>query len=150
MMGEQEIRTCPGAGMAPAARAMTPEEGYHLTEDLAENVAVISGDGACCACRIGGDQTADSDGEPWDDHSMPRRTMDLSTFLTPYRVAAAVLTVLAAVFVLQNRDSTVITLLWAEVRAPLWFILAILFIVGWLVGALMFRDRRKRRERVSG
>lgn len=67
-----------------------------------------------------------------------------SGLLTPARIAAGILVVLAVVFIVQNRDSTVITLLWVQVTSPLWFTLTVMFLVGWLTGVLMFRSRSKR------
>lgn len=54
-------------------------------------------------------------------------------------VIAAVL----VVFVMQNRDSTTIELLWMTYRAPQWLTLLVVFGIGWLVGALVRRNRKR-------
>lgn len=61
--------------------------------------------------------------------------------LTPRRVLAVVLILLAAVFVLQNRRSTSIELFWLSVQAPLWLVLVVIFAVGWVAGFLFERGR---------
>ncbi|QDB80558.1 DUF1049 domain-containing protein [Georgenia sp. 311] len=53
------------------------------------------------------------------------------------------LAVLAIVFVLQNQGRVTIQLLWMRVGAPMWLVLLILFLVGWAVGALVRRRRRR-------
>ncbi|WP_207843901.1 lipopolysaccharide assembly protein LapA domain-containing protein [Williamsia soli] len=61
------------------------------------------------------------------------------------RGIALILTILAVVFILQNRDSISVDLFWVSVRSPLWFILIVLFAVGWLAGVLTARGRSKRK-----
>ncbi|PYE17493.1 uncharacterized protein DUF1049 [Williamsia limnetica] len=62
------------------------------------------------------------------------------------RGIALVLTILAVVFIVQNRDSISVDLFWVSVRSPLWFILIVLFAVGWLAGVLTGRGRSKRKS----
>ncbi|MXQ75439.1 DUF1049 domain-containing protein [Rhodococcus rhodochrous] len=54
---------------------------------------------------------------------------------------AAVLVLLAALFVLQNRNSTSIDLFWISLQAPLWLVLVVIFAVGWVAGFLFERGR---------
>ncbi len=67
----------------------------------------------------------------------PRRSFRV----TPRRVLAAVLVLLAVLFVLQNRNSTSIDLFWISLQAPLWLVLVVIFAVGWLAGFLFERGR---------
>ncbi|SMG53408.1 Protein of unknown function [Rhodococcus rhodochrous J3] len=67
----------------------------------------------------------------------PRRSFQV----TPRRVLAAVLVLLAALFVLQNRKSTSIDLFWISLQAPLWLVLVVIFAVGWVAGFLFARGR---------
>lgn len=57
---------------------------------------------------------------------------------------AVVLGIIAIVFIAQNHGSATVDFFWISVRAPLWFTLLIVFVVGWVVGALMMRGRTKR------
>ncbi|MBN0973408.1 MULTISPECIES: lipopolysaccharide assembly protein LapA domain-containing protein [Gordonia] len=56
------------------------------------------------------------------------------------------LTVLAVVFIVQNRTTVRIDLFWVSVESPLWFILAVVFLVGWVVGVLAARGRYRQRR----
>ncbi|MCD2110692.1 MULTISPECIES: LapA family protein [Rhodococcus] len=67
----------------------------------------------------------------------PRRSFRV----TPRRVLAVVLVLLAALFVLQNRNSTSIDLFWISLQAPLWLVLVVIFAVGWVAGFLFARGR---------
>jgi len=53
-----------------------------------------------------------------------------------------VLVVLAAIFVAQNRDRHPIHVLWVTVESPTWFVLAVIFAVGLVIGLLLRRRRR--------
>lgn len=55
------------------------------------------------------------------------------------------LTVIAIVFIVQNKNSVSVDLFWVSVRSPLWFILVIVFALGWVVGVLTARGRNKRK-----
>ena len=59
----------------------------------------------------------------------------------PGQVVAAVLVVVAVVFIVQNRDRVSINLFTIDVTAPVWLILTIMVAVGMAVGALL-RGRR--------
>ena len=63
--------------------------------------------------------------------------------LSPRFWAALVLVVLAGIFVAQNRDRHPVHVLWVTVESPTWFILAVIFAVGVLVGLLLRRRRRR-------
>lgn len=54
------------------------------------------------------------------------------------------LAVLAIAFVVQNQGTVRIQLFWMYVSAPMWLVLLIIFAVGWAVGALVRRRRRRR------
>ncbi|UPW07271.1 LapA family protein [Gordonia terrae] len=60
---------------------------------------------------------------------------------------AIVITVVAVVFILQNRTSVSIELFWVSVRSPMWFILLVIFAVGWLAGALTVIGVNRRRAK---
>lgn len=64
--------------------------------------------------------------------------------LTPRRVAAAVLVVLAAVLLAQNAASTKVTVFLWSFRAPLWVWLLVAGLVGAAVLALLRRRARRR------
>ncbi len=55
---------------------------------------------------------------------------------------AVVLTVLAAVFVIENRGRVEIEFLLITIRSPMWLVLLVVFAVGWLSGMLFRRVRR--------
>ena len=54
----------------------------------------------------------------------------------------AVLIVLAAIFIGQNRDRQQVHLLWLTVESPMWLLLAALFVIGVVTGLLLRRRRR--------
>lgn len=56
---------------------------------------------------------------------------------------AAVLVVLAVVFIAQNRTLVDINFLLVTIRSPMWLILLIMFLVGLLAG-LLIRHRARR------
>ncbi|WP_024800592.1 hypothetical protein [Nocardia sp. BMG51109] len=55
---------------------------------------------------------------------------------------AIVLTVLAVVFIVENRNRVDIEFLLITIRSPMWLILLVMFVVGWLAGMLARRVRR--------
>ena len=55
---------------------------------------------------------------------------------------ALVLTVLAVVFIIENRNRVDIEFLLITIRSPMWLILLVMFVVGWLAGILVRRVRR--------
>ncbi|MGI5219595.1 lipopolysaccharide assembly protein LapA domain-containing protein [Nocardia sp. CA-290969] len=56
---------------------------------------------------------------------------------------AAVLIVLAVVFIVQNRDRVDINFLLVTVTSPMWLVLLVLFLVGTLAGLLIRRRARR-------
>ncbi len=56
--------------------------------------------------------------------------------LTPQRITAGVLTLVALVFVLQNRDDVTLQFLGVQVIATLWFASLALIVTGVLIGVL--------------
>ena len=60
---------------------------------------------------------------------------------------ALALTVVAAVFIGQNRQRVSIDLFSARLTSPLWLILVITTLVGMFIGMLATRRRAKRTER---
>lgn len=54
-----------------------------------------------------------------------------------------VLTVLSLVFILQNRMTVTINFFWLDVSSPLWFVLLLIFLLGWFIGYIFFRRRLK-------
>lgn len=61
--------------------------------------------------------------------------------LSPRTIIATVLVLVAVLFIAQNRNSTTIELLWFSVQAPLWLVLVIIFVIGWVAGFLFERGR---------
>ncbi|TSD50561.1 DUF1049 domain-containing protein [Rhodococcus sp. KBS0724] len=55
---------------------------------------------------------------------------------------AAVLVVLAVIFVFQNRSATTIQLFWVSVQSPLWLTLAVILLLGWIAGLLTTRRKK--------
>ena len=62
--------------------------------------------------------------------------------ITPKQVTGGVLGLLLLVFVLQNTDSTSITLLVFDVTFPLWLVLAATFLLSVGIGYLLGSRRR--------
>lgn len=83
------------------------------------------------------------------DRGTPKPTAGKSSALSkvslPQWIALG-LTVLAVVFIVQNRTTVRIDLFWVSVESPLWFILAVVFLVGWVVGVLAARGRYRQRR----
>ncbi|MFD4405118.1 lipopolysaccharide assembly protein LapA domain-containing protein [Nocardia sp. NPDC058499] len=63
--------------------------------------------------------------------------------ITVNQWVAAVLVVLAVVFIAQNRSRVDINFLLVTVRSPMWLILLIMFLVGALAGLLIKRRSRR-------
>jgi putative membrane protein len=70
----------------------------------------------------------------------PRRRRPLVRFLLD-RWVPILLTLLAVVFISQNRDRVSIDLFWLQVLAPLWLVLLVAVLAGVLIGSL---GRRRR------
>ncbi len=62
--------------------------------------------------------------------------------LTPQRITAGVLTLVALLFVLQNRDDVTLQFLGLQITATLWFASLALIVTGVLIGVL-WTSRRK-------
>ncbi|WP_167043068.1 LapA family protein [Salinibacterium sp. ZJ454] len=54
------------------------------------------------------------------------------------------LLILAVIFIAQNLGEASVGLLWMSVRAPLWLVLGIIALIGFVAGWLMGRRRRRR------
>ncbi|WP_227981244.1 hypothetical protein [Nocardia spumae] len=57
---------------------------------------------------------------------------------------AIVLAVLAVIFVAQNHHRVDINILMVTIASPMWLVLLVMFVVGWLAGLLTRRSRRER------
>lgn len=71
----------------------------------------------------------------------------MKNFLSKISVAqwaGLIIAVLAVVFVLMNTQDTAINLFGLTLSGPQWFVLLIVFVVGWLVGVLTSRSRNKK------
>ncbi|WP_024794852.1 hypothetical protein [Tomitella biformata] len=66
--------------------------------------------------------------------------------VSPAQWAGLIIAILAVVFVLMNTASMKIKLFGLDLTGPQWFILLIVFVVGWLVGVLTSRRRNKKSE----
>ncbi|MFE3442856.1 hypothetical protein ACFXNW_07480 [Nocardia sp. NPDC059180] len=62
--------------------------------------------------------------------------------VSPTQWVALVLTILAVIFILQNRTKVSIEILAVTITSPMWIILLLLFIIGWVAGVLTMRRRR--------
>lgn len=65
----------------------------------------------------------------------------IQRFALRYWLAIA-LAVLAGVFVMQNRDSKRVNLLWITVESPMWLLLGSMVFVGIVIGLLLQRRRK--------
>ncbi|WP_327144188.1 hypothetical protein [Nocardia sp. NBC_01327] len=65
--------------------------------------------------------------------------------VSPTQWVALALTVLAVVFVAENRTKVSIEFLLLTISSPMWLVLLVLFVVGWLAGLLTARQRRRSR-----
>jgi uncharacterized integral membrane protein len=64
-----------------------------------------------------------------------------SVRFTPRQIIAIVLVVAALIFVFQNRAETRILFINATFQAPLWTVLLIMLIIGFIVGWFLGRRR---------
>lgn len=78
----------------------------------------------------------------------PTRTGPLSILRRQW--LPIVLALLTAVFIAQNRDSASIDVLTFSVRAPLWFVLTLVFCVGAACGWLLAWRRTRASARAKG
>lgn len=67
-----------------------------------------------------------------------------SGFLTPQRISAGILAVLAVIFMLQNRDDVTLQFLGIQLTATLWFASLALLVAGILIGVLWTSRRTPR------
>lgn len=63
--------------------------------------------------------------------------------VTPRMVIAAVLAVLAIVFVFQNTDSAKLKIIFFTVEMPRWIAFLVLLLIGAVIGYLLRRSREK-------
>ena len=64
--------------------------------------------------------------------------------LTPAMIVAAIIVVLAAIFIFQNTASSDVSFLWLDLVAPTWVWFFILFLVGVAVGWFAHLTRVRR------
>jgi len=57
--------------------------------------------------------------------------------LSPKVIGAGIALVLALVFVLQNTSKTTVEFLWMSFDVGTWFLLVVMFALGWLAGWLL-------------
>ncbi|WP_112133926.1 LapA family protein [Glycomyces dulcitolivorans] len=60
-------------------------------------------------------------------------------------IVAVVIIALAVWFVLANTEEVGVKLWFVKVETPMWIMLAVVFIAGWAVGALLRRRSAKKR-----
>jgi uncharacterized integral membrane protein len=65
-----------------------------------------------------------------------RQAQPKDGFMTPRRITAGVLGLMALVFVLQNRDDVTLQFLFFRISAALWFASLSLLVTGILIGVL--------------
>ncbi|WP_405133129.1 hypothetical protein [Nocardia sp. NBC_01388] len=65
--------------------------------------------------------------------------------VSPTQWVALALTVLAVIFVAENRTKVSIEFLLLTISSPMWLVLLVLFAVGWIAGLLTARQRRRSR-----
>lgn len=63
--------------------------------------------------------------------------------ISPTQWVALAVTVVAVVFVAENRGKVSIEFLLITIRSPMWLILLIMFAVGWVTGVLTMRRRSR-------
>jgi uncharacterized integral membrane protein len=73
-----------------------------------------------------------------------RRRQRTGVLMTPQRISAGILAVLALTFVLQNRDDVTLQFLGVRLTATLWFASLALLVVGVLIGVLWTSRRHQR------
>ncbi|MET8871834.1 hypothetical protein [Nocardia sp. NPDC004604] len=64
--------------------------------------------------------------------------------ISPTQWVALAVTVMAVIFVAENRNKVSIEFLLITIRSPLWLILLIMFAVGWVTGVMTMRRRHSR------
>jgi uncharacterized integral membrane protein len=83
------------------------------------------------------------------DHGW-QELQDQKRTISPALIVAAVLAILLVVFILQNSDDTNVTWVVTDSSTPLWVVIFVSAIAGYLVGQLIEvgvrRHRRSRRD----
>ncbi|MEU6644709.1 DUF1049 domain-containing protein [Saccharomonospora sp. NPDC046836] len=72
----------------------------------------------------------------------PRHTQGTRARVPAKLIVAAILIVIALIFILQNRQNIQIYLLTATLSGPLWAVLVGVVVLGGLTGFLLARGRR--------
>lgn len=62
-------------------------------------------------------------------------------------IIAGVIIVLVVWFILANTDEVGVKLWFVSVEMPMWIMITVVFIAGWIVGALLRLRSRSRRRR---
>lgn len=75
---------------------------------------------------------------------VPDQRRGTTGVLTPQRIVAAILLVLALTFVLQNRDDVTLQFIGFQVTATLWFASLALLLSGVLIGVLWTSHQKPR------
>lgn len=75
---------------------------------------------------------------------MSEKPTERTGTVEPSTWVGVALAVVAIAFVVQNRGEVTIQLFWLTVGAPTWLVLLIIFVVGWISGALVRRRRSRR------
>lgn len=63
--------------------------------------------------------------------------------ISPTQWVALAVTVMAVIFVAENRGKVSIEFLLITIRSPMWLILLTMFAVGWVTGVLTMRRRSR-------
>ncbi len=66
--------------------------------------------------------------------------------ISPF-IIAGVIIVLVVWFILANTDEVGVELWFVSVEMPMWIMITVVFIAGWIVGALLRLRSRSRRRR---
>ncbi|WP_245673556.1 LapA family protein [Nocardia lijiangensis] len=73
---------------------------------------------------------------------MATKSRSFLSRVSPTQWVALLLTVLAVLFVFDNRATVTVEFLLISVQSPMWLILLVMFVLGWIIGVLMMRKRR--------
>jgi uncharacterized integral membrane protein len=83
-------------------------------------------------------------GQGWQD--LPKQGRKIS----PEIIVAAVIAVLLLIFIVQNDDDTNVTWIFKDTETPLWLVILLSAVAGYIVGQLIeigIRRRRRARNR---
>ncbi len=80
------------------------------------------------------------------DTQPPAKERDIS----PAMIIAAIILILAVVFIFQNTDTSDVSFLWLDLSAPTWVWFFILFLVGVAVGWFGHMLRLRRQAKKAG